>query len=73
MLSHPYFSDVWIESGKEKKEKTMSVKTNVIERKRRENSFDCFEDYYVNFIKDENKLKEKSIVGTIKNEVPQIN
>ncbi len=51
----------------------MSVKTNVIERKRRENSFDCFEDYYVNFIKDENKLKEKSIVGTIKNEIPQIN
>lgn len=29
MLSHPYFSEVRLESGKEKKEKTMSVKYNI--------------------------------------------
>lgn len=50
MLSHPYFSDVRLDSGKEKKEKTISVKTNMNERKKRDSSYHKNQKYYTNFI-----------------------
>lgn len=50
MLSHPYFTDVRIESAKEKKEKSMSINTD-LERRKREKSMEHFEDYYQQFLK----------------------
>lgn len=60
MLSHPYFSDVRLDSGKEKKEKPISVKTNINERKKRDSSYHRNQKYYENFItKTSNHIKNK--------------
>lgn len=50
MLSHPYFQDVRIESGKEKKEKSLSINVNM-ERRKKEEALEHFEDYYQEFLK----------------------
>lgn len=46
MLLHPYFQDMKIKPVVEKREKNLSVKTNLQERRKRESSYDQFEDYY---------------------------